>query len=693
MSNDDRRPAKKQRLDHLSSTSKSHKSYLNKRLFQSVLPDDSLTQAVKDKDIVQIRNIVGSLSDIDAVDSTGVTALQVAINEKYLPGIKLLLACRARRLNKYHSIYSWNLWQATLRYRIFQRWALKSDLDWVNRQLLIGMRRILRTWSVPNAEELTLEDLKNYSIKQLNNSSCSDRDMAIILNKYAAFNQRDDENQTMLYFAIKNDNTAIVKYLLEMDVDVTVTAAYKHCNYYGGLTALDVAVELEQENIVQLLLDHGNCHVNFKAESGLTPLHIAALKNNLTIAKKLISKGATIDVYSTYQSIPYSTTNRRAVHGNFIRNHYQMHSTESKIDTDMEHLNGMTALQVAAKFKSLEMVQLLVDLGGDVNAHCKDRGDGYTALHYAVMNYDSAMVDFLLSKGARVNIKSNDEKTILHFAVGTRNKDIVKRLLDAGADVNIRSNTDYFDDITPLLEAVRFHLKETVLMLIEMGSDINATAKRKSTSTCVNVIDMTLEELDLDMLELMLNMGADVSGAEFRLYSFRNRKIFRKHLEKFWNAGLFVNKRLIKWADLKITKKYDLRNKRQAQVRKMEEEEIGDRYVSFYDLLFKNLDQMVMYAENESIWKALELNVHSLPWNHQVLINSFQEEYKRYQLQKETEKMLVNIIDLPYLCVRKILMYFSYDDLFVYLGRPSRFKLTRHIDPVGRYRVQRLANR
>ncbi|XP_008546906.1 putative ankyrin repeat protein RF_0381 [Microplitis demolitor] len=674
MSNDNERRAKRRRLDTSSSSESDEPLDINLPAnlspFQkawimndkSLLRVDSLAEAVKHKDIVHIKYIVNLNLIVDAVDSTGLTPLELAIDEKYLPGIKLLLAYRAKKLSRYQSIRSWRQWQSSLRSILSKEWALTEGLDVVKRQFLNEMNKSLRIWGGPNAEELTQEDLNNYSINQLTNSDCSDRDMAIILNKYAASNQREDE--AILYSAIVNRNIEIVKYLLEMDADVSLTAAYTHGNY-GGLTALDVAIELGLEDIIQLLLDHESCDVNATAESGLTPLHFAALTNNFKIAKKLISKNATIDVCSTYQSVRKPTI-------------------KIKVHSDMKRLNGVTALQVAAIANSLEMVKLLVDHGADVNAHCKNRGDGYSALHYAAMNNNSAMIEFLLSKGARVDIKSNNEKTILHFAIGTKDKDIVKRLLDAGADVNIKSNTNYFDGITPLLEAVRLNLKEIVSMLIEMGPDINATAERKLTSTCVNVIDMTLGELDPDMLQLMLNMGADVSNAEFRRYCFRYTDIFLKYLEKFRVSKLFDNERLTKWVEFKKIKDEDLRNERQAQVMKMGAEEIEDRYIRFYDLLLKNVDEMAMYTDNEIIKKALEPDVYGLSKDEKILTRNFKKEYKRYQMQKEVEKVLGSIIDLPYPCLKKILTYFSYDDLFENLGRPKRFKLARSIVPLRR---------
>ncbi|XP_057320955.1 putative ankyrin repeat protein RF_0381 [Microplitis mediator] len=464
--------------------------------------------------------------------------------------------------------------------------------------------------------------------------------------------------QASLCRGIKCANTEMVKDSLEKGAEVSTTAIYDHWNYHGGLSALDVAVDMGLEKMVQVLLDHKSCNVNFKAQSGLTSLHIAAFKNNLTMAKKLISKGAMIDVYSPFQSIFNSKLYSRVT---------------VKIYQDTKDLYGVTALQVAVTANSLDMVKLLVDYGANINSHCRNRkGDGYTSLHFAVMRSNIVMIDLLLSMGARVNVKMNTETTILYLAVYTRNKDIVKRLLDAGAHVDSRSNVDGFHGITPLLEAVRLNLKEIALMLVANGADVNATAKRKSTSTYVNVIDMTLENFDPDMLELVLNMGADIDNSEFHSYSIRSNKMLLKYAIQFRDNGLFVNEKLTKWADSKKKIKYDdFGNECRAQVERKDEEKIEDCYVRYCDLLFKNADQVVIYADNESIRKALELrnDENKLPLYTQILIRKFKKEYKRYRLLKEAAAHLKDITYLPYLCVRRILMYFSNYDLLVLLGR------------------------
>ncbi|XP_057329967.1 putative ankyrin repeat protein RF_0381 [Microplitis mediator] len=380
-----------------------------------------------------------------------------------------------------------------------------------------------------------------------------------------------------LYEAIQENDIESVNDLLEENSDINGAVVYNHKNC-GGLTALSVAVELTREDIVQLLLDRESCDVNAAAESGLTPLHIAALKNNRSLAKILISKGATVDVYSKYQSIFNSLLFRWIVLRNYVFfNESGEFYKVLRMYMDMEHLDGMTALHVAAKGDNFEMVELLLDHGADVNAHCLDQRNGYTALHYAVMNANIEMVNLLLDRGANVDVKSSNGKAILHLAVETGAEAIVRCLLDSGADINIRSDTDCYQDITPVLEACSRNLTSIMSLLIKRGADLSAMAVRNSSSALVNIIDfIEVSRRSCSFLTFIVMLVRIYDSRHFSRDERGNIYKMIQHITKFHAVGYILDVESLMNNQRHENKLKTFKGECRVQVSKMKQEKIKD---------------------------------------------------------------------------------------------------------------------
>src|SRR5205823_3769224 len=103
---------------------------------------------------------------------------------------------------------------------------------------------------------------------------------------------------------------------------------------------------------------------------------------------------------------------------------------------------GWTPLHCVAQRGPLESIQWLLDHGVDVNA--RSGGPFGTPLHMAASNgRGGEIVDFLIAKGADVNIKSDVGNTPLHEALARGHNDVAKRLIAAGADINAKGFTGH----------------------------------------------------------------------------------------------------------------------------------------------------------------------------------------------------------------------------------------------------------
>jgi hypothetical protein len=106
----------------------------------------------------------------------------------------------------------------------------------------------------------------------------------------------------------------------------------------------------------------------------------------------------------------------------------------------------------------------LIEGGADVEA--KDPATGASALHYAVMKDNIALVGLLLARGADVNSRTKSGTTPLHTAVLYGRVEIAELLITKGADINARSASG----ATPLSIAEAANLKPMARMLRLRGA-------------------------------------------------------------------------------------------------------------------------------------------------------------------------------------------------------------------------------
>ena len=154
------------------------------------------------------------------------------------------------------------------------------------------------------------------------------------------------------------------------------------------------------------------------------------------------------------------------------------------------------------KSGTIEDVQYFVEKkGANVNA----RNDGKNAmrktpLHYAARNRNVEIVEYLISRGARVNAKSEYCTTPLHEASSDNpNVKVVELLISKGADVNATGDLDA-GNRTPLHDAASSNPNAAVLeCLIAKGADVNAVGKG-SIGGSYTVLDIAKTEEKKEIL-------------------------------------------------------------------------------------------------------------------------------------------------------------------------------------------------
>jgi ankyrin repeat protein len=132
----------------------------------------------------------------------------------------------------------------------------------------------------------------------------------------------------------------------------------------------------------------GGSGVNASLTIGSTPLMKAATTSDMALMKILLAAGAD----------PNLTTEDRTT-AFMMAAGLNWHDISS-LGTDKD---------------SLDVLQLLIDLGADVNAF---NDEGLTALHGAAQRGSVPIVEFLIAKGAKLNVKNKRGRTPLDEAIG-----------------------------------------------------------------------------------------------------------------------------------------------------------------------------------------------------------------------------------------------------------------------------------
>lgn len=155
------------------------------------------------------------------------------------------------------------------------------------------------------------------------------------------------------------------------------------------------------------LVDAG-VHATARNKLGETPLYFAAEKGRLEMVRMLIARGA--------DARALTPTGESPLHAAAMIESAALTTTlvEAGADIDLANSEGETPLHWAAMTGTFLAVKALVDAGADLNV--QDRRIGNTALHAAAWHNDIVLIHYLLSKGARTDVRNNGGLTAFEFA-------------------------------------------------------------------------------------------------------------------------------------------------------------------------------------------------------------------------------------------------------------------------------------
>ncbi len=261
-------------------------------------------------------------------------------------------------------------------------------------------------------------------------------------------NAKDQDGVTALMAAALGGHPDIVRILIENRVEV-----YARAN--DGTTALMRASTTNNADTVQLLIGAG-ADVNAWDFMGWTPLLNAASFGHTKVIDTLLQVGAEVDQKNHEGRTPLSW----AAGEGFDDSVRTLLSAGANVN-GRDNI-GLTALMWASETGQIDTAQILIDSGAEVNLLAADRerevfrgtaiggetisatiarkqdeslDTGWTALMAAAAQGHIQIAEVLIRSGADVNAVSNDNLTALELARESENEEMAAILQAADAEM------------------------------------------------------------------------------------------------------------------------------------------------------------------------------------------------------------------------------------------------------------------
>ncbi|KAI1921726.1 hypothetical protein LOZ58_004207 [Ophidiomyces ophidiicola] len=294
-----------------------------------------------------------------------------------------------------------------------------------------------------------------------------------------------------LYRQYVDRHLALVQLLIDRGMDVEATSNY------GGQTALHIAANRGDDEVVRLLIENGanidavcsirntvlhyaamSCNVdtinllinlgltvNSNRETAFTPLHAAASALNEPAIRVLIDRGAKVQCISSDLNSPLLLAASHEDSGAALE-------LLIKNGADIDYVGPFesTALHKAAALKNVTGMRLLIRYGAKTNVRDQD---GNTPLHMLLRhrNFQSKLdlLQLFIDHGTNVNAPNEFGSVPLHTAASIAEVEPVKILLEHGADVNRKDDHGYVPlHLASSAVGIR---KELATLLLENGAD------------------------------------------------------------------------------------------------------------------------------------------------------------------------------------------------------------------------------
>lgn len=344
---------------------------------------------------------------------------------------------------------------------------------------------------ISNKADVRLKDMYGDSVFHIATMSNSDVSVLQILYSAGAdINERNKQGVTPLAVAVQNKLESHIAFYANNGADI-------HAEDKNKETPLTRAFKSENFDIIQTLITREN--VRSYDSAGNSPLHVAIMnKASVEVVKYIVSSKAELNARNRdgNTALMLALKYGRQDIGEIL--------VENEADIFIANNENNSPLRIA--FTDLRVQEWLLNS----KTLQKTDGSGNTPLHYAAeWKYDSAVIS-LIERGALVNAKNSNGETPVFAAIKADSPMTIEILHQKGAvlDTNDALARDNLGN-TPVHACVRWNAKNSIRMVTELGSQINA-----QNISGKSALSDAARSGKREMAVLLLELGADVNSTD-----------------------------------------------------------------------------------------------------------------------------------------------------------------------------------